>query len=235
MDIQTTPESVVTMIEQFRGVDDAHLGAYLALLGDEGWPRPLLAQLAQLEPTELSTLLKPRKALRDAKKELRELDVPEYEAPATPPTRSMKDPSPELIARVQKLYPLAKRSTSARPLDDPYRKASDELTELLFQAREDGVSPGKLAAAVGMRPGTIRARLARRGMIPAPPSVDVFIGAETREKEKCANGHPMSGDNLSIIHLANGKTRRGCKECRRENTARWRARRAENESSDAGS
>lgn len=43
-----------------------------------------------------------------------------------------------------------------------------------------------------------------------------------REATHCVNGHPFSGDNLYERKLKNGKTSRGCRQCRRDSSARQR-------------
>lgn len=41
------------------------------------------------------------------------------------------------------------------------------------------------------------------------------VGALNRQKTHCVNGHPFSGDNLTVYLKKNGRTRRACRECRR--------------------
>jgi len=37
-----------------------------------------------------------------------------------------------------------------------------------------------------------------------------------REATHCAKGHPLDGDNLFVRYLKNGKTGRGCRQCKRD-------------------
>jgi len=39
---------------------------------------------------------------------------------------------------------------------------------------------------------------------------------------KCAQGHPLAGDNLALHLTKNGRVRRACRECNRVRSAEWK-------------
>lgn len=46
-----------------------------------------------------------------------------------------------------------------------------------------------------------------------------------RDKTECAQGHPLNGDNLFMRQLKNGKTARGCRQCKRDQSRKQHANR----------
>jgi transcriptional regulator with XRE-family HTH domain len=87
-----------------------------------------------------------------------ELDTVEIEVPAPP---VYIEPSPETLARLLELKPLAQK---VRYDHSTYRKEAEEYTALIWHAHSvEGVTLYRLAKRLGVTHGALRFRLARYG------------------------------------------------------------------------
>ena len=144
--------------------------------------------------------------------------------PAAPSTE-------DILARLTLLAPLASGNRGPVPLDDPRRVAAAEYTWLLASARENGVPITALVQATNSPWRTLKARLRRHQVLPAPPSIKTYQSRQYIRPtvDHCAHQHPYTDEN-TYLHTdpKTGQQRRKCKQCRAINQARRRQRIAEN-------
>jgi transcriptional regulator with XRE-family HTH domain len=89
-----------------------------------------------------------------------ELETKEIEVPAAP---AYVEPSPETLARLLELQPLAQK---VRYDHSAYRKEAEEYSALVWHANSvEGVTLYRLAKRLGVTHGALRFRLARYGYI----------------------------------------------------------------------
>jgi len=139
--------------------------AYLQSLRAGGWTMRALSEASALTRERVRQLLE--LPLEPAHREaVADLPVPELPAAALP-ARSLKaDVSPETLARLLELQPVAQgvRSHAKRG-----RLEAEEYTELLAHAvRVEGVSVYRLAQRLGVTHNAVRFRLMRYGYLALP-------------------------------------------------------------------
>lgn len=95
--------------------------------------------------------------------------------------KEQKEPSPELIAKILELQPLAQqvRSNSSR-----FRAEAEEYTRLINQARLEGTSIYKLSTIIGLSPSALRFRLTRYGYMPAPSGSTSLVYRAIRKENR---------------------------------------------------
>lgn len=162
-----------------------------------------------------------------------DIEVPD--APQAPPRRKPKPPKvgrwesrPEIpaddVQRLKDLHVLAKRCRGWTPEDSPIRAASVELAEAQADLMTRGFSAGQIAKAMGVTRAAVLFRLQRFGYTDhGSTTAKRYIGspaAAFTPQSHCKAGHPLSGDNLGVMH--NGK--RWCRECDRRRGAEYMAR-----------
>lgn len=132
-----------------------------------------------------------------------------------------------ILSRLTLLAPLAAGNRGPVPMGDPRRVAAAEYTWLLAAARENGVSIDALVQATGSPWRTLKARLRRHEMIPAPPSIKPYQSRQyvRPTTDHCVHQHPYTKENTYVhIDPVTGQRRRKCKQCRAGNQARRRLR-----------
>ncbi len=145
----------------------------------------------------------------------------------TPVLPSRQDaPSVEdILTRLTLLAPLAAGNRGPVPLDDSRRIAAAEYTWLLATAREMDVSIAALVQATNSPWRTLKARLRRHQVIPAPPSIKTYQSRQyvRPSVDQCVHQHPYTEENTYIhVDPITGQQRRKCKQCRANNQARRR-------------
>lgn len=149
--------------------------------------------------------------------------------PPTPGVPPLADvPSVEDILRhLTLLAPLAAGNRGPVPLSDPRRIAAAEYTWLLGSAHAIGVPITALVQATNSPWRTLKARLRRHQVLPAPPSVTPYQSRQyvRTAVDQCVHQHPYTAEN-TYVHTDpdTGQQRRKCKQCRAANQARRRRR-----------
>lgn len=146
---------------------------------DQGWPRRVVAEPCGVTPERL------RQVIRSY--ENRDLVVagedlfPQYRRPtAAPPverqTRKRSHLTPEEVAELKRLAPLARANTGSRPLESEYRKASEEFSRLIMEFHDRGVVWREMADVTGLTINGVRIRASRHGYGKgAPPSIKPYM------------------------------------------------------------
>ena len=132
-----------------------------------------------------------------------------------------------MLSRLTLLAPLAAGNRGPVPLGDPRRVAAAEYTWLLAAARQNGVAIDALVQATGSPWRTLKARLRRHEVIPAPPSIKTYQSRQyvRPTTDHCVHQHPYTDENTYVhIDPVTGQRRRKCKQCRAGNQARRRER-----------
>lgn len=159
------PEEVSNILTDLRDNKDYRLGGYLVVLRSKGW--------------SLATLAKPIGITRERVRQLAELDpigtaleelncgawgFPVPEVPTKPEVikvkRTVIEPDPEVVARLQTLQPYAR---SVRGKNPKYRKEGEEYSRLVAGEVSRGVSTNRLAKTIGVTNSALRFRLVRYG------------------------------------------------------------------------
>ncbi len=158
-------------------------------------------------------------------------DVPGAQSSAAPqptpglPPRQDTPSVEDILTRLTLLAPLAAGNRGPVPLDDPRRIAAAEYTWLLATAREMDVSIAALVQATNSPWRTLKARLRRHQVIPAPPSIKTYQSRQYVRPpvDHCVHQHPYTEENTYIhVDPITGQQRRKCKQCRANNQARRR-------------
>lgn len=130
---------------------------YVHELSNAGWTATAIAQACGLSREAV------RLILRDTKQEgSLPLTMSVPQAPRYPKREpiSYTEPSPEVLARLKELKPLAQLVRSHSPR---YRAEAEEYSRLLHEATEQGVTVYRLAKLLGVTPSAIAFRLVRYG------------------------------------------------------------------------
>jgi hypothetical protein len=141
------------------------------------------------------------------------------------PSRQAPPSVEDILNRLTLLAPLAAGNRGPVPLDDPRRVAATEYTWLLATAREMDVSIAALVQATNSPWRTLKARLRRHQVIPAPPSIKTYQSRQyvRPSVDHCVHQHPYTEENTYIhVDPTTGQQRRKCKQCRANNQARRR-------------
>lgn len=141
--------------------------AYVHALRLGGWTLRAISEACGLTRERVRQLLE-EPVHPAARRAVELLPVPELPLRAARPSAPPRpDVSPETLARLLELQPLAQqvRSNSKR-----YRLEAEEYTELLHRAMTvDGVTAYRLARRLGITHSAIRFRLMRYGYLPSAP------------------------------------------------------------------
>lgn len=170
----TLPHEVV---DAFNAIDDVDVrNGYIAALREQGWTLQSLADVTEI------TRERVRQIAGNTEPEAEDLPLP------SPPRKTQKakpqyvEPSPETLARLLELQPLAQK---VRSNSSQYRSEAEEYTALLNYAHTvEGVTLYRLALRLGVTHGALRFRLARYGYKkPKEGTSKVYspIKAENRE------------------------------------------------------
>jgi plasmid maintenance system antidote protein VapI len=149
---------------------------YATALRNEGWTLQSVADLFGVSREMVRQMVvKTEKALADSvvkKYDLVVPSLPEKERRTTS-TRVFIEPSPETLARLLELQPMAQ---SVRSFSKAYRVEAEEYTALLnYSHTVEGVTLYRLAKRLGVTHGALRFRLARYGYkMPANGSSRVY-------------------------------------------------------------
>lgn len=98
---------------------------------------------------------------------------PVPEKPGPPPAVHLE---PATATRLRELYEDASQLRGAHGPDHPYRKASEELTEIINTETARGVTYREIGTVLGIGPGSVRARLARHGYRTTYPGLTPYRG-----------------------------------------------------------
>jgi hypothetical protein len=135
---------------------------YAVLLRDAGWTLQSVADLfgwSRERVRQVSSARTTATAMALAEKYA--LDIPTPPLKPEPTPRQYVEPSPETLARLLELKPMAMAVRSHSPA---FRAEAEEYTRLLNHAHAvEGVTLYRLAKRVGVTHGAIRFRLARYG------------------------------------------------------------------------
>lgn len=96
----------------------------------------------------------------------------------------------------------APHNTGSRPLDSPFRKASEDFSALIMELHDRGVTWGEMGQATGLTVNGLRMRAARHGYgNGAPPSVDpyrrIVIHSKPQEDENKDGNEENPGERKS--------------------------------------
>lgn len=118
-----------------------------------GWSRERVRQVAKVTGTNTAETLTKHY----------ELPVPELPLKPVKAPAVYIEPSPETLARLLELQPLARK---VRSHSTKFREEAEEYTSLLnYSHKEEGVTLYRLAKRLGITHGAIRFRLARYGYL----------------------------------------------------------------------
>lgn len=150
----TLPDEVLEAFETITDTEDRN--AYIAALREKGWTLQSLADAVEVSRERVRQITRQPHGPVDSG-----LPLP------TPPKKKQAEkpkyiePSPETLARLKELQPLAQR---VRANSTQYRKEAEEYTSLLNHAHTvEGVTLYRLALRLGVTHGALRFRLARYG------------------------------------------------------------------------
>lgn len=150
--------------------------AVLAAAGRKaGWPVRALAEPCGVTPERLRQIIKDRAG---GKRLPANPKFPKYEPPRAKKDRTPKSKikrsnlTPEERSELKELAVLARQNTGSRPLNSPYRRASERFSRLIIKYHKRGVIWGEMADATGHKISGLRMRAARHGYGKgAPPSI----------------------------------------------------------------
>lgn len=152
---QVLPQNVV---ESFAAAHTTVMrNDYIHELSKAGWTASAIAKACGLSREAI------RLVLRDTKQEGElplTMSVPEPLRYATKMPMTYTEPSPEMLARLKELKPLASLVRSSSPR---YRAEAEEYSYLLNEAVNQGVTVYRLAKLLGVTPSAISFRLVRYG------------------------------------------------------------------------
>ena len=172
----TLPEEVVEYME-ILGHDDRNV--YLQALRGRGWTLQSLATAVGVSRERVRQIIAaewPVGVLEDGAP----LPSPPERVERVRTPREVVMPTPETLARLLELQPLARRVVGNSP---KYRAEADEYVRLLHHAHTvEGVSYYRLAKLLKVEHGAIRSRLVRYGYI--EPGVDSGTRSYRRIKKE---------------------------------------------------
>lgn len=148
--------------------------AVLAAAGRKaGWPVRALAEPTGVSAERLRQIIRDRAA---GKPLPRSPKFPKYSPPRAKKERPKKIQRSHLTeeerAELEELAILARQNTGSRPLNSPYRRASERFSALIIKYHKRGVIWGEMAEATGHKISGLRMRAARHGYgSGAPPSI----------------------------------------------------------------
>ncbi len=155
------------VLRRMRADADPRLSMTLAAAFDAGWTWSALGRLLgvsrqAVEQRAIGADFYPDSALPAI--------PPPPQKPGPPPKvpRKRLTVKPEVADRLRELHEVAKTVNGITPVDDPARRASEELSETLAALIERGVTAYHLAQVLGCTQGGISQRLARHGFPAAP-------------------------------------------------------------------
>lgn len=118
------------------------------------------------------------------------------------PTRRNPYPDPQQVEHLKHLAAVSARTVGSDPADHPRRVAGDEFARTIATIRDSATPPytyRELGEPLGIRPLTIRSKLARRGYENNPPSQPRYVGHTYRENRRTDTtfscGHPRTEEN----------------------------------------
>lgn len=160
--------------------------ANLAAAGRQaGWPVRALAEPLGVTPERLRQIIKDWGTGARVR--------PSFVKYAPPVTRKAVVPKKTIkrshLTEVEatELTELAKKAphnTGSRPLDSPFRKASEDYSKLLIKYHDRGVTWGEMAEVTGYTVTGLRMRCARHGYGKgAPPSIEPYRGVVIHPKK----------------------------------------------------
>lgn len=178
------PQNVRDSFLKIRDVDVRN--SYIKALREEGWTLASISEVTGMtrerirqiagdpENTELI-------AVGDG------LDVPSLPFKPVKEPRVIPEPSPENLARLMELQPLAQqvRSNAKR-----FREEAEEYTNLLWKVhKEEGVSLYRLSKALGVTHSALRFRLVRYGYMTPANEVKSKVYQAITEENRAKTRH----------------------------------------------
>lgn len=166
------PEETQAELRRLAGMDDpVLLNTYLAEIADAGWGYQPSATALGLHRQSIRQ--RAARAVSGSLSAVQLLAVP------TPPKR--KKPVPATITepeanRLRRLNGQAKKLRPEHAATDPRRLASEELSAFIDELTQRGVQYKQVAAVLGIKPMTVRARLKRHGYRKTNPALEPYRG-----------------------------------------------------------
>lgn len=149
----TLPDEV---IDAFDSIDDVDVrNGYIAALREKGWTLQSLADVTEI------TRERVRQIAGNTEPDAGTFPLPSPPKKTTKAKPQYVEPSPETLARLLELQPLAQK---VRANSSQYREEAEEYTALLNYAHTvEGVTLYRLAKRLDVTHGALRFRLARYG------------------------------------------------------------------------
>jgi hypothetical protein len=165
---QVVPDGFAETLRRMRSRRDPRLSSVLRTAVEEGWTAAALARATELTPWGVQLRVRTERAQQD----VFGIDIPPPPRQPPPPT----PPGPPELPRghaewLRAALRIAATVNGDTAADDPRREIAHEVTAELAQLVDDGpMTLAQVARQLGMRWGTLKARLTRYGYRPLPPS-----------------------------------------------------------------
>lgn len=155
-----------------------HLARLISAGRKAGWPGRIMAESAGgVTPERLWQIVKKYDDGKPVKRGTPKYPVLEKPKPKPKPERKTKRShlDKKEAKRLRTLAEKASRNTGSRPLNSPYRKASEDFSALIIELHDRGVIWEEIAKAAGYTAVGVRMRAARHGYGKgAPPTIQPY-------------------------------------------------------------